>query len=388
MRIVVDYRPALRERTGVGEYVHGLVRAYGRQPHAGKHELVLFTSSWKDRPQPGLGGPVGATVVDFRVPVRVLNYLWHRVGWPPAELLTGEADVVHAMHPLLIPTRRAAQVVTICDLFFLSSPELTSAEIRRDYPLLAPEHARRADAIVVPSEHTAQLVRGTLSVPGERVHVSSPGPPEWKALGHGPNLPPDGYVLFVGTLEPRKNVGALLDAYAGLLGRGAPTAPLVLAGRETLEASEWLARLETFPLAGSVRHLGYIPDAGRESLYAGARLLVMPSLDEGFGLPVLEAMSAGVPVVAARRGSLPEVIGDAGLLVDPNDIHGLTAALARMLDDYPFAAACAERGLARARDFSWDRAARALRRAYLYAVSRRDEKRARAAFRGEEEDGP
>lgn len=379
MRIVVDYRPALRERTGVGEYVHGLVRAYGRQPDAGDDDLVLFTSSWKDRPQPNLGGSMGATVADFRVPVQVLNYLWHRVGWPPAEWLTGPADVVHALHPLLIPTRRAAQVITVHDLFFLSSPELTSGETRRDFSLLTPEHARRADAVVVPSECTARLVRDTLGVPGERVHVCSPGPPEWKALGRRPNLPDDGYLLFVGTLEPRKNVGALLDAYAGLIERGGNTAPLVLAGRGTAEASAWLARLETAPLAGRVRHLGYVPDTGREALYAGARLLVMPSLDEGFGLPVLEAMSAGVPVVAARRGSLPEVLGDAGVLVDPEDIGALTTALARMLDDRLFATACAERGLARARDFAWDRAAGALRRAYLYAVSRRGEKRARAA---------
>src|ERR1043165_9491709 len=143
MRILVDYRPALRARTGVGEYMHELIRAY-TAAHA--DSVAVFTSSWKDRPAPDLGVELGAQVVDARVPVRVLNALWHRLEWPPVEWLAGSYDVVHAAHPLLIPTA-AAQVVTIHDLFFLSQPDQTRAEIRRDYPALAPAHARRAHAV-------------------------------------------------------------------------------------------------------------------------------------------------------------------------------------------------------------------------------------------------
>lgn len=369
MRILIDYRPALRQRTGVGEYMHNLVRAYAGRYAAEGADIAVFTSSWKDRPAPGLASELAARVVDRRVPVRLLNYLWHRREWPPIEALGIAADVVHAAHPLLIPTRHAAQVVTFHDLFFLAEPQSTHAEVRRDYPALAHEHAQRADAIIANSRCTASLLERTLGVAPARIHVCSPGPPAWRALGRAPHLPPDGYILFVGTLEARKNIGALLDAYTRLLARRADVPPLVLAGKTTPHAAGWLDRLTQPPLAGRVRHLGYVAD--REALYAGARLLVLPSRDEGFGIPVLEAMSAGIPVVAADRGALPEVLGDAGLLVDPDDTDGLSAALERMLTDAAFAGGCAARGLARAREFSWDRAAATLHGAYQAAVANR-----------------
>ncbi|MBM3777044.1 MAG: glycosyltransferase family 4 protein [Acidimicrobiia bacterium] len=374
VRVVIDYRPALRSRTGVGEYMHGLARAAVHQRPSDADEIALFTSSWRDRPSPGASADVGAPIIDRRVPVRLLNYLWHRQAWPPVERLVGAADVVHAAHPLLIPTAKAAQVVTIHDLYFLAHPERTAAEIRRDYPALAARHARRADAIVVPSRYTGSLVSGTFSVPGERVYVCSPGAPTWRTLGRQPNVPADGYVLFVGTLEPRKNVGALLDAYERLLQRRPATPDLVLAGRITPDAEAWAERWSRPPLSGHVRHLGYVPAEQREDLLSGARLLVLPSRDEGFGLPVLEAMSAGVPVVAASRGSLPEVVGEAGVLVDPDDLDAFTAALARLLDDAAVARDCAERGLARAREFSWERAAATLWQAYGDALRRRRER--------------
>jgi len=156
MRVLVDYRPALRARTGVGEYMHELVRAYTASHPA--DDVAVFTSSWADRPAPGTAAALSARVVDRHVPVAVLNWLWHRAEWPPVEWLAGEADVVHAAHPLLIPSTRAARVVTVHDLFFLSHPERTSAEIRRDYAALAASHARRADAVVAVSQYTRRQV--------------------------------------------------------------------------------------------------------------------------------------------------------------------------------------------------------------------------------------
>jgi len=371
MRILVDYRPALRERTGVGEYMHQLVRAYARTT---ADDVAVFTSSWKDRPAHGLAAELGVRVIDRRVPVRVLNYLWHRLEWPPVERLAGACDVVHAPHPLLIPSRRAAQVVTVHDLFFLSDPSRTRAEIRRDYAALAASHARRADAVVTSTEHGRRLVTEQLGVPADRVYVCRAGAPTWQSLGRAPNVPRNGCILFVGTLEPRKNVGALLDAYARLLERRPSAPPLVIAGRETPDAAEWLRRMAAAPLAGHVSRLGYVEEADRERLYAGARVLVLPSLDEGFGLTALEAMSAGIPVVASNRGSLPEVVGDAGTLVEPADVEALAAALERLVDDDCFASARAEAGLARAATFTWESAAATLRQAYADAVIRAAER--------------
>jgi glycosyltransferase involved in cell wall biosynthesis len=371
VRILVDYRPALRQRTGVGEYIHQLIRAY---TSVNTDEVIAFTSSWKDRPAAGLESELGASVIDRHIPVRVLNYLWHRREWPPVEMLAGTGppiDVAHSAHPLLMPTRRAAQVVTIHDLYFLSSAEHTSAEVRRDYAGLVTRHARRADAVITSTEYGKSQISERLGVADDRIYICPPGAPSWKTLGREPNVPADGCVLFVGTLEPRKNIGILLDAYTRLLNCGAPMPRLVLAGRATPAASEWLKRIATAPLAGHVTHLGYVTGEEREALYQSARLLVMPSLDEGFGLPALEAMSAGIPVIVSSRGSLPEVVGDAGALIEPGDADALAQAIERAIRDQAWSMQAARAGLARARHSPWAASAATLRRAYVDAVARR-----------------
>jgi alpha-1,3-rhamnosyl/mannosyltransferase len=202
--------------------------------------------------------------------------------------------------------------------------------------------------------------------------------------------PKEGYVLFFGTLEPRKNVGGLLDAYERLIvaaghdgsregGHHQPPVPeLVLAGRATAEARPWLERIERAPLAGHVRHIGYVARGDRQALYEGARLLVLPSFGEGFGIPVLEAMSLGRPVVAANRGSLPEVLGDAGVLVDPERSDDVANGIARVLTDDRFAAHCAAAGMARARTFTWARTARQVYHTYQRAIERRAQRPRRA----------
>ena len=372
MRILVDYRPALRARTGVGEYIHTLVRAYIA---AHDDTVTVFTSSWKDRPPPALGCELGgARVVDRRVPVSVLNYMWHRVEWPPVERLAGDADVVHAAHPLLIPAARAAQVVTVHDLFFLDHPERTRAEIRRDYPRLAAGHVGRADAVVTNSVTTGMLVQKRFGVPADRIYPCPPGAPVWRSLGKAPNVPADGYILFVGTLEPRKNLGVLLDAYTQLVGRGRRVPRLVIAGGATPDAGEWIERFSTGPLKPHVVYKGYVAGEEREQLYAGALALVLPSLDEGFGLPVLEALSAGVPVVTSDRGSLPEVVGAAGVVLDALDSGAWASALDRLASDPRWAADLGRAGLERAREFTWEKSAAQLHRAYTDAVTRRGER--------------
>ncbi len=374
MRVLIDYRPALRERSGVGEYAHQLSRAllaaHSHDAATRPLELTLFSSSWKDR----LTIPAelaGAAAIDRRVPVSVLNFAWHRLGWPGAETLTrARFDVTHSMHPLLLPARHAAHVITIHDLNFLTHPDRTRAEIRRDYASLTQDHALRADGVIVISQFTAREVERRLGVSPDRITVCTPGAPNWAPRD---GTPGNGYVLFFGTLEPRKNVGGLLDAYEKVIGasRGAAIPELVLAGKATERSRPWLERIARAPLAGHVRHIGYVDSANRRTLYEGARLLVQPSFEEGFGIPVLEAMTLGVPVVAANRGALPEVLGDAGTLVDPEDADALAAAIDRMTNDPAFAARAAVRGIERARLFSWDRTARRVYDAYEHAIERR-----------------
>jgi glycosyltransferase involved in cell wall biosynthesis len=374
----LDYRAALRERSGVGEYAHHLAKAllsafppstHGQRTGKAVRrdrglDLMLFSSSWKDRLSDA-AELAGADLVDRRVPGRVLNLAWHRLGWPSAESLTGRAfDVAHSLHPLLMPTSRAAQVVTIHDLYFLDYPERTRGEIRRDYPALARDHARRADGIVVISQFTARQVERHFDVDPDRISVCPP----WTARETPPK---DGYILFIGTLESRKNVGGLLDAYEQLVARRRDMPRLIIAGKALDEARPWLERIARPPLAGRVQHIGYVNAADRRAVYEGARLVVQPSFDEGFGIPVLEAMTVGVPVVAADRGALPEVLGDAGPLVDPETAAAIAAAIERLVDDEPFAASCVAKGIARARQFSWAVMARRVYEAYERAIERR-----------------
>jgi glycosyltransferase involved in cell wall biosynthesis len=373
VRALIDYRPALRERSGVGEYTHQLARAllsaYGGADPNRELELVLFSSSWKDRLRltPDLAR---AVAVDRRVPVGVLNLLWHRTEWPPLEMLTSMAvDVAHSSHPLLLPTRRAARLVTIHDLDFLAHPERARAEIRRDYPALARDHARRADGIIVSSQFAAHEVERLFDIPSDRIAVCPAGAPDWRQRAQEPAG--DGYLLFFGTLEPRKNVGGLLDAYERLLAARHDVPPLVLAGRATDAARPWLDRLTRSPLDGHVRHVGYVDPADRRALYDGARMLVQPSFEEGFGMTVLEAMTAGVPVVAANRGALPEVLGDAGLLIEPDEPAQIADAIARILDDGAYASAAAAKGVLRAAQFSWARTAERVYVAYQQAIEHR-----------------
>jgi glycosyltransferase involved in cell wall biosynthesis len=367
VRILLDYRPALRQRTGVGEYAHELARALVATSPGPEERLVLFSSSWKDRLDPGV--IPGAAVVDRHVPNRALNAAWHRLSWPPVEMLAGSPiDVAHAFHPLLIPTINAAQVVTIADLDFLDHPERTVREIRRDYAALAPAHARRAHHVVTISHVMAAEVERRLGVPASRITVCTPGAPPWLRREHEPA---DGCLLFLGTLEPRKNLGVLLDAYERLLARRPTAPPLVLAGRPTDAVADVLARVARPPLAGHVELPGYVDDHAREALYRRALLFVLPSHTEGFGMPVVEAMTVGVPVAIANRGALPEVAGDAGRVFEADDAEALAAIMDELFGAPTKRQAMREAGWVRARAYDWRASAVQLRHAWARAVEAR-----------------
>jgi glycosyltransferase involved in cell wall biosynthesis len=369
VRILVDYRPALRERTGVGEYVHELARALSDgQAGAWNDDITLFTNSWKDRPDASLASELpSVNIVDIKVPVRALVWSWNRLEWPPVEWFAGECDVVHSQSPLLIPSNDAAQVVTVHDLDFLRHPDLMTAEIRRDYPALARTHAARAHAVIVSSQYAAGEVIRELQLDRSLVHVCPSGRPPWaddvrRRRGGSKGK----HILFVGTLSLRKNVGTLLEAYARLRSRKSDAPALILAGHRTPASTRWEARCEESPLKGAVEITGYVDTAKRMDLYENAVMLVLPSYEEGFGLPVLEAMACGVPVVISSRGSLPEVAGSAATPIDPDDAEGFANEMQAILDGDPSDRIA--RGIAQASTFSWAACARAARAAYQSAI--------------------
>jgi glycosyltransferase involved in cell wall biosynthesis len=325
--------------------------------------LLLFSSSLRDRLNPE--SVPGASTFDARVPVRVLNFAWHRLSWPPIETFVGPLDVAHAAHPLMIPTRSAVRAITIHDLDFLDHPERTRAEIRRDYPALVPEHARRADIVAVNSRYTASQVKERLGVPVERIVICRPGAPRVERRSEPETAGP---VLFIGTIEPRKNLDVLFRAYARVINGRPHVPPLVLAGGMVEQSTAILRPLNDQPLAGHVQLVGYVGEPERRRLLRQASMLVIPSLEEGFGLPALEAMTMGVPVIASRRGALPEVVGDAGILVDALDDVAFAAAIDALLADPGRRRLHADAGPARAREFSWEDGAARLIGAYREAV--------------------
>lgn len=375
VHVVVDYRPALRARSGIGEYVHELARALSATAGPGR-TVTLFSSSWADRVDPRVARDIpAAEVVDRRIPVRALTWAWHRLDWPPIEMLAGPCDVVHSPTPLLVPSAGAARVVTVFDLHFLRRPDQVDGAARRHFAPLARTHITTADHVITGSAHAAGLVTGEFGVGAARVSSIPLGAPRWAAdvrtARHGTR---GEHFLFIGTLEPRKNVGVLLDGYATLLARRPDAPRLVLAGRVTEAGQAWAVRSAEGRLAGHVTVTGYVSDEARRALYTEARAVVVPSLDEGFGLPALEAMACGVPVVVSPVGALPEVVGDAGLYAAPDAPAAWADALDACLDDAR-ADDLARRGLARAEAFSWARAAAATWRAYEAAVSARQERR-------------
>lgn len=358
MNIGFDLRPSLLRPTGVGSYVLALAQ---RMPQAAPdHRFFFFSASLRDR-YPRLAWPPNVTLVDRRLPVRALNLGWNRLGWPSLDRLVGAPlDLIHSPHPLIVPGKKARQVVTLHDLFFLKHPEMTEAEIRRDYAPLVREHVRRADGVICVSEHTASEARLLLDVPAEKIAVIPNGvdpvyrtPVTAEAVDSvlARRRLPRGAILYVGTEEKRKNLINLAMAYMGLSRRRRRLPPLVLVGPD----SGWSQGGDA--IAPQIRSTGYLETAEIRALMAASSLLVLPSLEEGFGLPVAEAMAAGLPVVCSRGSALEEVAGGAATLVNPLDTKSIAEGIERVLDDPQLAAAQRQRGLEQSRRFDWDVAA-------------------------------
>jgi glycosyltransferase involved in cell wall biosynthesis len=362
MEFGLDLRPSLSRPTGVGTYVLGLAE---RLPAlAPDDRFHFFSASVKER-YPHRSWARNVHLVDRRIPVRGLSFAWNRLAWPPLDRLVGAPlDLVHSPNPLLIPARRAKRIVTLHDLFFLKHPDMVEGEARRDFVTLVRDHVRRADGVVCVSEYTASEARRLLDVPEEKIAITPHGidpiyrqtPPPSRVDDSLRRLRlPRGGILYLGSEEKRKNLVTLVMAYLTLARRRARVPPLVLVG----PGPGW-AQAGT-RIGPQIHATGYLEKADVRSLMAASSVLVLPSLEEGFGLPVVEAMASALPVVCSNGSALAEVAGDAALLVDPGDASGLAHALERVLEDPKTAGELRRRGLERSRTFDWtDTAARTL----------------------------
>jgi glycosyltransferase involved in cell wall biosynthesis len=371
MRIGIDATAMPLQRTGAGNYIFNLIRALVRVDRS--NEYVVFGKTAHEAELAMNEPNVRFVRRDFAG--RGVRLAWEQLGLPGqarAHLL----DVLHSPHytmPLRHPTR---SVVTFCDMTFLLHPDLHQAVKRVFFPAIMRLSARRADRLIAISESTRDDLVRMWGVDRSRIAAIPlaadtgyrPRSPEEIAETCGRHgLRPGGYILYVGVLEPRKNVDRLVEAF-GRVAKELPGVDLVIAGRRGWMYDQIFRQVEALGLHERVRFTGYVANEELPALYAGARLFAYPSKYEGFGLPVLEAMSCGTPVITTNVSSMPEVAGDAAVLVEPDDVAGLAAALLRVSDDHALRNQLACRGLARAKAFSWERCARETIAVYEAAV--------------------
>lgn len=367
MRVALDVTPLVGPGTGVATFVRGLAGALGRR---GEVELSAYGLTWRGRGALAAAVPPGLALARRPMPARPLSQAWARAGWPPAEWWTGPVEVVHGTNFVVPATRGAAAVVTVHDLTAVRFPHLCTPASRR-YPGLIRAAVGRGAWVHTPSRFVADEVVDLLGVPPERVHAVLSGiDPAGPAGDAGRGWALAGstrFVLALGTVEPRKGLVDLVRAFDRLAAER-PELALVVAGPDGWGTDAFTAATALARHGGRIRRLGWVDAGARADLLAGATVVAVPSVYEGFGFPALEAMAAGTAVVATAAGSLPEVVGPAGRLVPVGDVDALASALAEVVDDPALRAEMGRAGPAHAGRFRWDDCASGILRLYREAA--------------------
>lgn len=339
----------------------GLFRGWGSRPERLPSDMdaapALQTPNFQNRRAP--------------LSERALTILWHRLRLPiPVEWFTGPVDIFHSTDFVLPPVRQARTILTVHDLAFMRLPQCAEAGLRIYLNKVVPYSIERADLVLADSQSTKNDLVELLGVSPDKIEVVYAGvesrfrPMEGEMAlqrikkRYGLDFP---FILSLGTLEPRKNFTGLIEAYALMRDR---ELKLVIAGGKGWLYDEIFARAEKLGLGGEIVFPGFVADEDLPALYNLAELFVFPSLYEGFGLPPLEAMACGTPVVTSDRPSLPEVVGEAGLMVEATDSQALAEAMERVLMDENLRREMREKGLKQAEKFTWDAAAEKLLEVY------------------------
>lgn len=371
MPIGIDYTPAYEQGGGIGRYVRELIAALAMQDAAQPYRLFVAGAQRAVLPP--------APAANFRyTPTRLspltLARLWQRARLPlPIELFIGNVRLFHATDFVLPPTLpRTHTLLTVHDLSFARVPHSAAPRLKAYLEAVVPRSARRADHILADSAATKADLMALYGLPESKITVLYSGVSATFApirdvaaqsavrakygVGDAP------YVLAVGTVQPRKNYERLMQAIAALPARFADVKLVIVGGRGWLEAP---IHAQARALGERVQFLGFADEEDLPTLYSAAACIAFPSLYEGFGLPVLEGMACGVPVLTANVSSLPEVAGDAALMIDPYSVEAIRVGLIALLEEDSAArAARLERGFAQAARFTWQAAARQLKTLY------------------------
>lgn len=355
--------------TGVGYVALNQMRAM--RAHRDQFDLRMFGARSRRGPRDA------GELHDVFSRVSIISYcrtlkpeLWTRANFPPIEWFCGKVDIAHDFFHQLPAASAAIRMTTIHDLSFIRHPETHTPETVAQQTRLVKHAAQHADALVVVSEFVKQEVMDLLGVDAARIYVvpngvdlgEFEGQSDCERLRQRYDIKRD-YFIYLGTLEARKNLPRFIEAYARFAkGRDVPN--LLLVGKVGWLAQPVFDAIDRFGVRDRVRQLGHVPREDAIGLLKGAVACVYPSFYEGFGLPALEAMAAGTPLIVSKTASLPEVVGNEAAYIDPFNVDSIVNALTQVIDEPEIAAQRALRAHDRAREFSWARSVDALTRVY------------------------
>jgi glycosyltransferase involved in cell wall biosynthesis len=370
--IGIDYTAAYEQGAGIGRYVRELIRALALLDDLTPYRLFVAGAALRDLPlRPGPNFSWRPT----RVTPLWFARLWHRLQLPfPVEVFTGRIALYHATDFTLPPTLPGTRtLLTVHDLSFVRAPETATPVLKAYLDQVVPRSVRRAAHVLADSQATKDDLMELYGTASEKITVLLSGvdrrfQPEIEdgarhQVRKRYNIPDNPYILSVGTVQPRKNYARLIEALPALGPAYQEYHLVIVGGRGWLESPIYQT-VHDLGLAERVHFTGFVDDSDLPALYIEAACLAYPTLYEGFGFPVLEAMACGTPVVTSNVSSIPEVAGDAALLVDPYDVEALAAALRQILADEALRQDLRARGLKQAAQFTWERSARTLKHVY------------------------
>lgn len=376
-RTAIDYTPAYEQGAGIGRLTRDLIAALARLDTETEYRLFVAGAKREQLPT-----PPGANFVwrPSRLSAEWWARIWQRARLPfPVEAITGAVDLYHATDFVLPPTRKKTRtLLTVHDLTFARAPETASPALKTYLDAVVPRSVARADHVLADSQSTKNDLIDLYHTPPEKITVLLSGADARfkpitnldarRAVRQKYNLTDRPYIFAVGTVQPRKNYARLIAALALLRDSGMDV-DLVIAGGKGWLDDPIYASIRDHHVEAYVHLIGYADDTDLPTLYSEAVCTATPSIYEGFGFPVLESMKCGTPVVTANVSSLPEVAGDAALMVSPTDIEALAEALRRLITDSTLRTRLISAGIARAAQFTWERAASELHSVYTRLLS-------------------